>query len=92
MAVTLDGLQLVDVLGPEAHDPAHVVAGQVDQHDVLGQLLGVLGQLTLSSRSWCSFSPGARPGDGTRITTPSRSRTIGSGVAPTTVTSGKRRK
>ena len=45
MAVALEGHELVDLLGAEAHDPADVVAGQVDQHDVLGQLLRVLGQL-----------------------------------------------
>ena len=40
VAVALDRHQLVDLLGPKGDDPADVVAGQVDQHDVLGQLLG----------------------------------------------------
>ena len=47
MAVALDRHELVHLLGAEADDTAHVVAGQVHQHDVLGQLLGVLGQLAL---------------------------------------------
>jgi hypothetical protein len=45
VAVALEGHHLVDLLGAEAHHPAHVVAGQVDQHHVLGPLLGVLAQL-----------------------------------------------
>ncbi len=45
VAVALQGHQLVDRLGAEAHHPPDVVAGQVDQHDVLGDLLGVLDQL-----------------------------------------------
>ena len=47
VAVALDRHELVDLLGAEAHDPPDVVAGQVDQHDVLGEFLGVLGQLAL---------------------------------------------
>ena len=45
VAVALQRHQLVDVHGAESGDPPDVVAGQVDQHDVLGPLLGVLGQL-----------------------------------------------
>ena len=45
VAVALQRHQLVDRLGAELDHPAHVVAGQVDQHHVLGPLLGVLGQL-----------------------------------------------
>jgi hypothetical protein len=45
VAVALEGHQLVDLSGAELDHPAHVVAGQVDQHDVLGPLLGVLDQL-----------------------------------------------
>ena len=85
--------ELVHLLGAEAHDSPHVVAGQVDQHDVLGQLLGVLGQLALEEPVVLLALPAGRdPAMGREITTPSRSRTIGSGDAPTTVTSGKRRK
>ena len=45
VAVALERQQLVHVHGAEAGDAADVVAGQVDQHDVLGHLLGVLPQL-----------------------------------------------
>ena len=45
MGVTLEHHQLVHLLGAERHDPADVVAGEVDEHHVLGPLLRVLGQL-----------------------------------------------
>ena len=45
MAVALQRHQLVDVHRAEAGDPPDVVAGQVDQHHVLGDLLRVLLQL-----------------------------------------------
>ena len=45
VAVALERHQLVDLLGAEPHDPTDVVARQVDEHDVLGDLLGVLAQL-----------------------------------------------
>ena len=45
VAVALERHQLVDLLGAELHHPADVVAGQVDEHDVLGDLLRVLAQL-----------------------------------------------
>ena len=45
VAVALERHHLVDLLGAEADDPADVVAGQVDEHDVLGELLRVLAQL-----------------------------------------------
>ena len=45
VAVALERHELVDVAGAELDDPPDVVAGQVDQHDVLGALLGVLEQL-----------------------------------------------
>ena len=40
--VALEHHQLVDLLGAELHDPADVVAGEVDEHHVLGALLRVL--------------------------------------------------
>ena len=43
--VPLERHQLLDPLGPELHDPADVVAREVDEHHVLGPLLGVLDQL-----------------------------------------------
>ena len=45
MGVTLEHHQLFHALGPEGDDPAHVVAGEVDEHHVLGPLLRVLGEL-----------------------------------------------
>ena len=44
MAVPLEGHQLVDVHRPELGDAADVIAGEVDEHHVLGPLLGMLGQ------------------------------------------------
>ena len=80
VAVALEGHQLVDLLGAEAHDPADVVAGQVDEHDVLGQLLRVLDSSASSRRSSSSVEPRRRvPAIGREITRPSSSWTIGSG-------------
>ena len=45
MAVALQRHHLLNLLGTKGHYASHVVAGQIDQHHVLGQLLGVLGQL-----------------------------------------------
>ena len=45
VAVALERHQLVDVHRAELGDPADVVAGEVDEHHVLGPLLRVLGQL-----------------------------------------------
>ncbi len=47
MAIALDGHHLVDPLGTKAHDPADVVAREVDEHHVLGELLRVLHELCL---------------------------------------------
>ena len=44
MAVALQRHHLLHLLGAEGHDPAHVVAGQIHEHHVFGDLLGVLGQ------------------------------------------------
>ncbi len=46
MAVALEAHQLAHLHGAELGHPAHVVARQVDQHDVLGHFLRVLLQLT----------------------------------------------
>ena len=65
VAVALEGHELVDLLGAEAHDPSHVVAGQVDEHDVLGQLLGVLAELAGQSPVvGVGRAPRAGAGDG----------------------------
>ena len=68
MAVTLQRHHLGDLLGAERHHPAHVVAGQVHEHDVLGHLLGMLAQLGTQSavlllRSAPVAGAGDRPGD-----------------------------
>ncbi len=42
VAVALEGHQFVNGLGPELDHPTDVVAGQVDQHHVLGSLFRVL--------------------------------------------------
>ena len=63
VAVALDGHQLVDRLGAELDHPPHVVAGQVDQHDVLGQLLGVLDQLA-GQQAVLLLGGAPRPGAG----------------------------
>ena len=67
MAVALNGHQLVDPLGAEPHDPADVVAGQVDEHHVLGPLLRVLDELCLEPAVLLvARAPPAGAGDGTR--------------------------
>jgi len=43
--VPLQRHELFDLLGSEGHDPADVVAGEIDEHDVLGPLLRVLREL-----------------------------------------------
>ena len=45
MAVALECHQLVDLHGAELGDAADVVAGEVDEHDVLGDLLRIFAQL-----------------------------------------------
>ena len=45
MRVALQHHELLDPLGAVTHHPPDVVAGQVDEHDVLGPLLGVFAQL-----------------------------------------------
>ena len=66
VGVTLEHHQLFDLLGAELHHPAHVVAGEVDEHDVLGALLRVLGQLGGHAPVVAlGAAPAAGPGDGT---------------------------
>ena len=83
MAVALERHQLVDLHGAVLDDAADVVAGQVDQHDVLGALLGVLGQLGGELAVVLVGAPRKRvPAIGREITVPSSSCTIGSGEQP----------
>ena len=64
-------------------DAAHVVAAQVDQHDVLGPLLGI-GQELFGQRPVFGFvGPAARvPASGRIVTIPSSTRTKISGELP----------
>ena len=71
VAVTFDRHQLVDTLGSELRHPADVVAGEIDEHDVLGSLLGVLDELSLEPPVLLvggTAPPGA--GDGARHDAP----------------------
>ena len=73
--------------------PVTLVAGQVHQHHVFGHLLRILDQLLLRGARPPGAAPrGREPAMGLDTTVPSRRRTMGSGDAPTTVTSGNRRK
>ena len=92
VGVGLDDHQLVDLDRAVLADPAEVVAAEVDEHHVLGALLGVLEQ-ALGARRSSSSSParvgaGDRPGlDAAPVTL-----TRGSGEAPAISKSPKSRK
>ena len=45
MRVLLERHQLFDLLGPEGDDAPDVVAGEVDEHHVLGAFLRMLDEL-----------------------------------------------
>ena len=67
MAVVLERHHLVELLGAELDDPTDVVAGQVDQHHVLGDLLRVLAQLGAEATVlFVGAAPAAGTGDGSR--------------------------
>ena len=60
-------------LGTELDHLAYVVASEVDKHDVLGPLLGVLGQLrSQAAVVRLGTAPPAVPAIGREITRPSR--------------------
>ena len=62
--VALERHQLVDLLGPEPHDAPDVVAGEIDEHHVLGTLLRVLAELGRESAVvLLGPAAAARPGD-----------------------------
>ena len=68
VAVPLERHHLVDLLGAELDDPADVVAGEVDEHHVLGELLRVLDELgaqaaVLLVGAAAAAGAGDRPGD-----------------------------
>jgi len=71
-------------------DAPDVVAPQIDQHDVLGALLGVGQQLVGKRRvfGWCRAAP-PRAGDRPHRDRIASSRTRISGEAPTTWNSPK---
>ncbi len=93
VAVALQGHHLVDVHAAELDDPADVVASQVHEHDVLGDLLGVLDELGGHAPVLLlGAAPPSGAGDRARVTVPSSSVTRGSGEEPTRVTPGWRTK
>ena len=64
----------------------HVVAPQVDQHHVLGPLLGIGQQFTLKAQvRRLVLAAGSGPAIGRSVTSRPSSRTITSGEAPTRV-------
>ena len=63
--VALERHELLDLLRPEPHDPADVVAGQIDEHHVLGTLLRVLAELCRESPI-VLLAPSAVAGPGDR--------------------------
>ena len=68
MGVPLEHHQLLDLLGAEGDDAPDVVAGEVDEHHVLGALLRVLGELgghaaVVGIGAAATAGPGDRPAD-----------------------------
>ena len=82
--VALDHHALGNLDGPGRRDPADVVAPEVDQHHVLGALLGIGEQLLRRSPRPLRSRAAGRPAIGRRVTVPPASRTRISGDAPTT--------
>ena len=67
MAVPLEHHRLIELLGAEANHSAHIVAGEVDEHHVLGDLLGVLAQFGAeASILLVGAAAPTSAGDGTR--------------------------
>lgn len=88
MGEALDGVQPLHLDGAKGADLAQVVAPQVHQHIVLGQLLLVRQQLRLQRRSSSPVCPlGLVPARGKVWSTPFSSFTSVSGEAPATSTS-----
>ena len=78
---------------PYSEYPPHVVASQVHQHAVLGQLLLVPGESRASARSSAGVRPRLRvPAMGRTVTTPSSRRTRTSGDEPTMLKPSSSRK
>ena len=64
VAVTLNDHEVLDLHCAEIADPAQIIAGQIDQHDVLGALLGVGEQLLFQGNVFRRRrSAAARAGD-----------------------------
>ena len=68
VGVALDGHELVDLDAADPGDPPEVVSAQVDEHDMLGPLLGVLEEL-VGQQPVLLFGlpPPSRPGDGPQL-------------------------
>lgn len=85
VAVGLDDHEVVDRHRAGHRDAAHVVAAEVDEHDVLGALLGVRQQ-PLDGELVAAASPLRRavPAIGRMVAVRPSSRRNSSGLAPTT--------
>ena len=84
VAVALDAHLLGHLHRADLGDAADIVAPEIEQHQVLGQLLRVRQQLRRQASSSAGVSPRGRvPAIGRMVTLPSRSRTRISGLEPT---------
>ena len=91
VAVALDRHEVDDLDRARPADPAQVVAAQVDQHQVLGPLLGVGEQLGGQRASSSGSRPPAGAGDRVQHRPAVRSTlTSASGLDPTTSNPSKR--
>ena len=84
MAVALDRTIGLDATLPASADAPEVVARQVDQHDVLGVLLGIGAQLLRAPRRPRVRARGRVPAMGRSCAAPSLRCTSASGEEPTT--------
>jgi hypothetical protein len=68
VGITLDGHQLIDFHSANLRDSADVISSQIDQHDVLGALLGIGEQIGFEfSLLLGSATARPGPGDGTQL-------------------------
>ena len=67
MRIALDDHFFGDLYGPHLRNATHIVAGQIDQHDVLCDFLGVGEQLLRKSCIFLwRFAPRPGTGNGTQ--------------------------
>ena len=73
LAVIFEDERVGDLLAPDLSHAAHVVAAKVEQHEMLGPLLGIGEQLLASTLSSLGVAPRGRvPAIGRIVTLPSR--------------------